>query len=166
MSINSPTPPVHPTLPNPPRELLASPGFLLKRLGFRMKERASAAFEAAGETPYCHALLALLSEGERATQGTIADALGYDRSYLVGLLDDLEERGYIERRRDKADRRRHVVSITPDGKKALARMRTLAAQLEDDFLAALDDDERATLQHLLRKVAVHHDPRYAGNGDT
>jgi DNA-binding MarR family transcriptional regulator len=159
-------PSVHGTTAKPPRELLASPGFLLKRLGFRMKERASTAFEAAGETPYCHALLALLSEGERETQGTIADALGYDRSYLVGLLDDLEERGYIERRRDKVDRRRHVVSITPEGKKALVRMRTLASQLEDEFLAPLDAAERETLHRLLRKVAVHHDPRFGGNGDS
>jgi DNA-binding MarR family transcriptional regulator len=166
MSINSPTPPVHPTLAKPPRELLASPGFLLKRLGFRMKERASSAFEAAGETPYCHALLSLLEEGERATQGTIADALGYDRSYLVGLLDDLEERGYIERRRDKADRRRHVVSITAEGKKALTRMRALSAELEGEFLEPLDPEERATLHELLLKVAVHHYPRYARNGDT
>jgi DNA-binding MarR family transcriptional regulator len=166
MSTNIPTPPVHPTLPKPPRELIASPGFLLKRLGFRMKERASAAFEAAGETPYCHALLSLLAEGEQATQGTIADALGYDRSYLVGLLDDLEERHYIERRRDQADRRRQIVSITPEGKKALERMRKLSAQLQDEFLAPLDDEERATLHQLLYKVAVYHHPWYAGNGDT
>src|SRR4051794_10848747 len=43
---SSPPTPVHGTAPKPPRELIASPGFLLKRLGFRMKERASAAFEA------------------------------------------------------------------------------------------------------------------------
>src|SRR5260221_6475328 len=150
----------------PPRELVASTAFLLKRLGFRMKDRASAAFEAAGETPYCHGVLAVLAEGERATQATIADALGWDRSYLVGLLDDLEERGYIERRRDTVDRRRHVVSITPEGRKALTRMRALSAQLESEFLAPLDDQERETLHKLLLKVAVHHDPRYAANGDT
>jgi DNA-binding MarR family transcriptional regulator len=150
----------------PPRELVGTPGFLLKRLGFRMKEHASAAFEAAGETPYCHGVLAVLAEGERETQATIADALGWDRSYLVGLLDDLEERGYVERRRDKVDRRRHVVSITPEGRKALTRMRTLSGQIEGEFLAPLDDEERATLHRILLKVAVHHDPRYAGNGDT
>src|SRR5258706_7999958 len=150
----------------PPRELVASTAFLLKRLGFRMKDRASTAFEAAGETPYCHGVLAVLAESERETQATIADALGWDRSYLVGLLDDLEQRGYIERRRDKVDRRRHVVSITAEGRKALTRMRTLSSQLENDFLAALDPDERETLHRLLLKVAVHHDARFAPNGDS
>src|SRR5438874_13029704 len=147
--------PILKVLAKPPAELVASPAFLLKRLGFRLKDRASTAFDAAGETPYCHGVLALLSEGERETQATIADALGYDRSYLVGLLDDLEERGYIERRRDKADRRRHVVSITAEGKKALTRMRALSAELEGEFLEPLDAEERATLHELLLKVAVH-----------
>jgi DNA-binding MarR family transcriptional regulator len=164
MSTNTPSRSLK-ALARPPRELVASPGFLLKRLGLRLKERSSTAFEASGETPYCHGVLALLAEGDRETQATIADALGWDRSYLVGLLDDLEQRGYIERRRDKADRRRHVVSITPEGKKALARMRTLSSQVEGEFLAPLDDEERETLHRLLLKVAVHHDARLGADSD-
>ena len=164
MTSNVPTPtptPVHGTAPKPPRELIASPGFLLKRLGFRMKERASAAFEAAGETPYCHALLALLSEGERATQGAIADALGYDRSYLVGLLDELERRGLIDRRRDLNDRRRHVVTLTKAGEQELVRLRGLVEGVEADLFAPLSTAERKTLQGLMAKLAAAHDPRYA-----
>src|SRR4051794_29651947 len=87
-----------------PAELVNSTSFLLKRLGFTAKGRSLAAFEEAGHNPYQFAVLATLDEGSRETQGAIADALGYDRSQLVGMLDELEEQGLVERRRDTADR--------------------------------------------------------------
>lgn len=148
----------------PPRELVQSPSFLLKRLGFAVKERVADAFEAAGESAYHYAVLAVLEEGDRETQATIADALAYDRSYLVGLLDELEERKLIERRRDPADRRRHTVRLTPAGKKALARLRDVHERVDHEFFSPLSASERATLHALLHKLAAHHDPRYAANG--
>lgn len=147
--------------PRLPQELLESTTFLLKRLGFAAKERALAAYEESGLHPYHHAVLLVLDEGSRETQGSIADALGYDRGQLVGLLDELEERELVERKRDPNDRRRHLVRLTPDGKKTVKRMRSLSRQLEDDFLAPLDDEERAALHTLLRRLAETHEPRCA-----
>jgi len=141
-----------------PKELVASALFLLKRLGMAAKEQSLAAYEGTGLHPYHHAVLAVLDEGERETQGAIADALGYDKGQLVGLLDELEEAGLVERRRDQADRRRHVVQMTPAGRKALARLRTLSAQLDDEFLASLDPRERDELQGLLFRLAEAHLP--------
>jgi DNA-binding MarR family transcriptional regulator len=143
----------------PPRELLASSAFLLKRLGFAAKERAIEAFEPTGLSPYHHGVLTLLGEGERKTQGEIADALLYDRSQLVGMLDELEERGLIERRRDPNDRRRHLVKLTPEGKKALARLRAVVKQLEEELLAPLDAGQREALHELLMALMSYHDPR-------
>jgi DNA-binding MarR family transcriptional regulator len=147
----------------PPRELVSSPSFLLKRLGFAVKDRVTDAFEEAGASAYHYAVLAVLEEGDRETQATIADALAYDRSYLVGLLDELEERGLIERRRDPADRRRHIVRVTAAGKKTLARLRAVHEKVDDDFFSPLSADERKTLHELLLRLAAHHDPRYAGS---
>jgi DNA-binding MarR family transcriptional regulator len=144
-----------------PRELMESTTFLLKRLGFAAKDRSLAAYEATGLHPYHHAVLLVLDEGSRDTQGSIADALGYDRGQLVGLLDELEERGLVERKRDPNDRRRQAVSLTPEGQKTLGRLRGIAGQIEDDFLAPLDDDERAALHALLLRLAEKHDPRCA-----
>jgi MarR family transcriptional regulator, lower aerobic nicotinate degradation pathway regulator len=153
-----------------PRELVSSPLFLLKRLGMTAKEHSLAAYEEAGIHPYHYAILATLDEGQRETQGAIADTLGYDRGQLLGLLDELEEAGYVERRRDPDDRRRQVVVMTAHGKKALAKLRTLTARLDAEFLAPLDEQQRKQLQELLLMLAEEHLPncRYvaAATADT
>jgi DNA-binding MarR family transcriptional regulator len=149
----------------PPYELVCSPAYLLKRLGWAIKDASLEAFEAAGESPYHYSVLAVLEESPRETQATIADSLGYDRSWLVGLLDELEEKGLIERRRDPADRRRHLVTLQPAGKKKLGELRAISKGVEEEFLAPLDPEQRATLHQLLLQLAAHRDPRYApGNG--
>jgi DNA-binding MarR family transcriptional regulator len=160
MTVTSSEIPVRRT-PRLPGELVDSTTFLLKRLGFAVKERSFAAYDEAGHTPYHYAVLLALEEGSKETQGAIADALGYDRGQLVGFLDELEERGLVERRRDPNDRRRHLVRLTPDGKRAIAKLRTLSRRLEDEFLAPLGENERATLHKLLLKLAQEHEPRCA-----
>jgi DNA-binding MarR family transcriptional regulator len=137
----------------PSQELLLSTGFLLKRLGFAFKEKAMDAFEPTGLNPQHHAVLSLLEEGSCRQQGTLADRLGYDKSVMVGLLDDLEERGLILRKRDPDDRRRHLVSLTPAGKEALGELRAILKQVEKEFFAPLDANERRTLHELLLQLA-------------
>ncbi len=144
-----------------PAELVASNLFLLKRLGFAAKQRSVDEYEKAGLSPYHYAILALLDEGAPETQAAIADALGYDPGTLVGLLDELEEQKLVERRRDPEDRRRHLVRQTADGKRALTRLRALATRLEDEFLAPLDAEQRASLHALLLELAERHEPRCA-----
>ena len=148
----------------PPRELVKSTSFLLKRLGFAIKERTFEAFEQRGANPYQHGVLCSLAERRAETQAQIADALGYDRSWLVGLLDELEEEGLIERKPDPADRRRNVVSLKPEGEARLLEFREVSKQVENEFLTPLDKSERQQLHDLLLKLAEYHDPRYATNG--
>jgi DNA-binding MarR family transcriptional regulator len=143
----------------PSRELLLSTGFLLKRLGWTIKERAHEALESTGLSPQHHAVLSVLDERACGAQGAIADALGYDRSQLVGLLDELEEQGLIARKRDPDDRRRHVVKLTPAGSEALTELRAIAKTLEKEFLAPLSAEERRALHGLLQRLASYHDPR-------
>jgi MarR family transcriptional regulator, lower aerobic nicotinate degradation pathway regulator len=140
--------------PSLPKELVGSATFLLKRLGYAAKEQAMEAYDQVGLHPYHHAVLIALREGPHDTQGAIADELGYDRGQLVGLLDELEERGLVERRRQ-------LVRITAQGKRMLSSLRALARRVEADFLAPLSEEERAELHSLLVRLAEKHEPRCA-----
>jgi DNA-binding MarR family transcriptional regulator len=161
MATVDPETPLKPRRPGPPRELLSSTSFLLKRLGWEIRDRAIEAFDSTGLTPQHHAVLALLEEEPRETQAMIADALGYDRSHLVGLLDELEERGLVERRRDPEDRRRHLVTLTPEGRRALTQLRSIVKRFEKEFFAPLDIAQHEALHALLLRLASHHDARYS-----
>ena len=147
--------------PRLPAELVASNVFLLKRLGFTAKARSLEMYEREGLNPYHYAILALLDEGVPETQNAIADALGYDRGTLVGLLDELEEKALVERKRDPHDRRRHLVRLTGDGARTLLRLRKRAKQVEDEFLAPLYAEQRGQLHELLLELADRHEPRCA-----
>jgi DNA-binding MarR family transcriptional regulator len=139
-----------------PRELLESPVFLLGYLGSAVKSFVFEAFEQRAESnPYDLAILALLDEGARDTQAAIADALGLDRGQLVGVLDELEEQGLIERRRDPTDRRRHIVSLTAAGRRRLTKLRSVICKLEDEILQPLGSKDRATLRDLLLQIGRH-----------
>ena len=81
----------------------------------------------------------------------------------VGLLDELEDHGLIERRRDPSDRRRHLVSLTAEGKRALNRLRSISKRVDDEFFAPLDAKQREALHALLLLLAAHHLPRYAAS---
>lgn len=150
--------PVKPLGPRFPDELVSSSLFLLKRLGMKAKEGSMAAYEELGLHPYHHAILAVLDEGSRETQGAIADALGYDKGQLVGLLDELEAAGLVERRRDPNDRRRHVVQMTADGRKTLRQLRTLSLRLENEFFSSLAPAEREHFHAQLLRLAEQHVP--------
>ena len=102
--------------------------------------------------------LKLLSEGPQSQQG-LADALSLDPSNVVGLLNELEERDLVVRRRDPSDRRRHIVELSPAGEEELAVAYARLSRVEGELLGGLSAGERATLYELLqRAVGVKSPP--------
>jgi DNA-binding MarR family transcriptional regulator len=85
-------------------------------------------------------------------QRQLGEALHLDPNNTVLMLNDLEAAGWAERRRDAEDRRRHVVELTPAGRKALTRAEQALDGLEDDVLDNLSPEERATLRDLLARA--------------
>ncbi len=105
-----------------------------------------------GQTLKELAALSFLRDYHETTQQALSDGLCIDANYCVLLLNDLEAADLVERRRDPSDRRRHIVSMTEQGRKALQQAEAAQQTLEDVILGALDEGERTTLAHLLRKA--------------
>lgn len=82
-------------------------------------------------------------------QRELGERMMLDPNNTVLLLNELEVKDYAERRRDPEDRRRHLVSITDEGRKALREAELAIGTLEDEVLRALDPVERSRLQELL-----------------
>lgn len=132
---------------------------LLEHLARVGRRTAETSMSPGGLRPRHLIALKLLSERGPASQQGLADALSLDPSNVVGLLNELEERELITRRRDPADRRRHIVELSPLGEDELALAYAQLRQVEDDLLSALSAEERATLYDLLvRAVGVKSPP--------
>ena len=116
-------------------------------LGIRLKELAA---------------LAYLRDHEAASQQALMQAFCLDANSCVLLLNELEDAGFAERRRDATDRRRHLVALTPAGRQALERAERAQESIEDDVLAALGPDERAALRDLLRRALDGPSPAPSG----
>ena len=96
--------------------------------------------------------LAVLRSHSPIPQQELGELLCVDPNNLVLLLNDLESREFAFRRRDPADRRRHLVEITGEGLRAFDSAEKGIESVEDDVLAPLTRRERAELQGLLAKV--------------
>jgi DNA-binding MarR family transcriptional regulator len=102
--------------------------------------------------------LSYLRDHDAAPQQELADAFCMDANNVVLLLNELEELGYVTRRRDPGDRRRHVVELTDAGRLALSGAERAQEQIEDEVLQALDPRERATLWRLLTRALYGVEP--------
>lgn len=127
--------------------------FLLAQLGAHATTRFAERAGALGLTPPQTGLLRLLATGPGRSQQAVAGVLGVVPSAVVALVDGLEERGLVERRRGRTDRRTSELHLTDGGRAMLGRVAEVARAHEAEVTAALDADERATLVGLLRRVA-------------
>jgi DNA-binding MarR family transcriptional regulator len=114
-----------------------------------MRSRGESTLAALDLRPRHVLTLTVLRDLGSSTQQALAGYLSIDRTNLVGLLNELEAEGFIQRRRAPEDRRRHIVELTPAGAEALARAEFALAAVEDEVLAGLDSAQRETLYQLL-----------------
>lgn len=125
----------------------------LARVGTRDADQA---LVPTGLRPRHLVALMLLQDDGPAGQRALASALSLDPRNVVGLLNELEERGLVSRRRDPVDRRRHIVEISSEGARLLADAQDRLAACEQRLLGALTEQERVTLHGLLARAAEGH----------
>jgi DNA-binding MarR family transcriptional regulator len=97
--------------------------------------------------------LSYLRDHGPARQQALAQSLCMDASSLVCLLNDLEDRDLIARRRDREDRRRGILELTDHGRDSLAKIDAAVAEIDAEILADLDESERADLRALLGRLS-------------
>ena len=126
----------------------------------RVGRRATDTYAAGCLRPRHLIALKLLAEHGPMSQHAVGTALSLDPSNVVGLLNELEERGLVTRRRDPADRRRHIVELSPAGSGELTQTYGQLGLVEDDLFKALTAEERGTLHDLLARAvdALSPDP--------
>jgi DNA-binding MarR family transcriptional regulator len=127
--------------------------FLLSQLGHRSAAVFADLIASVDLTPpHAGILRAIASEPGRSQQA-LSGQLGLLPSRVVAYVDELEDRGYVERRRNPDDRRLHALYLTASGKKIMSKIGELGRQHERLMTAGLDTDQRDTLRRLLSTVA-------------
>ncbi len=137
----------------PARGLSRRAGFLLAQLGTHAHRRLAERLAPFDLHPRHFGMLSHLAASEGQSQQALSIALGIHRSAVVALVDDLEQRGLAERRRDPLDRRAYALYLTPSGRDVLAELERIAQEHEAALLTALDASERSQLVSLLQRVA-------------
>jgi DNA-binding MarR family transcriptional regulator len=144
--------------------------FLLAQLGAHATERIAERLKAIHLSPAHIGLLRVVASTPGLSQQAIAERVGVHPSRIVALIDDLEREGFVERRRNRDDRRLYALHPAPGAK--LREIARIAAAHEQDICAALSPDEHAQLRELLVRLArqqgltpgVHSGYRHLGRG--
>lgn len=125
---------------------------LLARATHVLTTQLAAALADLGITQREYGVLSGAMRGE-LTQIRLAELCSMDKTTMVAAVDELERAGLAERRTSSADRRAHVVAVTPAGRRMVAKARRVVDELYEDVLGTLPAKERAAfvdaLDHLV-----------------
>lgn len=132
-----------------------SVGFLLSQTGAVSAQRFASLLEPLGLSNADAGLIRLVGRQPGQSQQAVAENLGIAPSRLVALLDGLEEKGLIQRRRSPDDRRVSALHLTQRGEKTLAELGEVARRHDEEMCAGLDDHQRRQLADLLAHIAHH-----------
>lgn len=126
--------------------------FLFSKIGARSNKLYAELLTPLGLRPNQVAVLQYLAASEGASQREIVSGLWIDAGSLVAMLDEFEDRGLAERRRNPSDRRASAVHLTAAGSEHLARALELSKEVERRLLGPLPAADRRRVHGLLRTI--------------
>jgi DNA-binding MarR family transcriptional regulator len=126
---------------------------LIARIARLVRSRLEAALGPSGLRQRQLVALSYLRDHGPTRQQALAQSLCMDASTLVCLLNELEDRDLVARRRDSEDRRRGILELTDHGRDALGESDAALAEIDAEILADLDQTERADLRALLGRLS-------------
>jgi DNA-binding MarR family transcriptional regulator len=129
-------------------------GALFARITRRLIEAERPLLDAHGLSMWTYVALTRLADAPSPTQLMLAEQMGYDKTRLITLLDQLSDAGLIERRPDPEDRRARIVSLTDAGRALYGAARDDIRRMEAAMLSGLGAGEQATLRSALTDLAV------------
>jgi DNA-binding MarR family transcriptional regulator len=127
--------------------------FLLTQVGSHAASRFGQRIASIGLTPPDAGVLGKISSHPGISQQALATHLSVVPSRMVALIDRLEEKGIVERKRSSGDRRNYELSLTDHGRHVMVEISRIAHEHELSFCAALSPKERAQLSNLCRRIA-------------
>jgi DNA-binding MarR family transcriptional regulator len=133
---------------------VGSVSFLLSQLGFQSSRGFKERLAPLEIEPYHFGVLRHVAFAEGSSQQALGEALRIAPSRMVALIDELEERGLVERRANPSDRRAHALHLTPAGRKLLDKAWKVALEHEKQVSEALEPAEREQLLTLLGRIAA------------
>jgi DNA-binding MarR family transcriptional regulator len=140
----------------PTEKLLGRSGFLLNKAAQRVREVYEEALKSTGLTAKHAGVLMILEEKGSLSQNELGKCAYIDRTTVVGLMDDLEKLGLVERKEHPTDRRSHAIYLTAKGKEILPVIDKHAVEMERKFLGCLSSQEQKSLIQILRKLVLNH----------
>jgi DNA-binding MarR family transcriptional regulator len=129
------------------------PAFLLAQLGAHAASQFAERLGVLDLTPPDAGILRLLGIAAGLSQQALAAKLKIHPSRLVAILDNLEKRGFVERRANPDDRRLYSLYLAKNGEEALDSIGKVAREHQDALLSALSQEEREQLANLLLRIA-------------
>ncbi len=135
----------------------SSLGFLLSVVGIHASRRFAERIAALDLQPPLFRVLNVVDAAEGQSQQAIAEAIQAPASRMVAIVDELEQRGLVERRPDPSDRRAHALYLTAKGRKVLAKGRKIAMEHEADLTRGMSAADRERLIELLRQLVENQD---------